>query len=1104
MWAHAVPIGYRPPFVVINEVGSNHGLNSFIEIYAQDGFNDEILQRLHLGIVVLQPDVSNNKLRIIAAVDLAVLRDSPRDSQFFVIGNPEQQWISDEPNYYGSTLTAFPSKRVYGKLDQWLQVLETSMKMVILTCSSTSTVTSQVSANPTASTTMSPSPPAPQQPTQLPTPSTNLADGIPQTEVRVRKGSPIKYPALEEGSNLYQYLRDNQMDIVILRGMRANSDRNILVDGLFHPRYLTFGRLIPYFPINAQSSGPENKSVSRCKKVITTFHHLSFKGVDFSPGRSNMENCQQQGIEITSEINHQIDTLSGDTCIEGTCDIEDHSTYDRLTSDQFIGSVTSAGLDDDLCTELAEICGVDEYRQNFAAVSNEATAFASKRRKLWHIYEDKVCPNDPFLPYKRERKRHVAKAVILARQFQADKINSNDFIANADWIQYLFNPESKESSTYNCLYCSTYSAEFRIKESARSKLSAKEGVMNDNPDKNHRDITHHAKLPTHIKVMQLYQEKALAEAKSEMYADILRNEPTFFKVTNNHMRLVFTLCKTKTSLNTYKEFADTERRNRVEMGTGCKGKDTAKHMAQAISDVYLKETKDMILTSNSPVSLLMDGGDDGYGGHYASVLFQFLDKDKIVQVRFYRLIPLGVMSTGLAYYEAIEDALKKDGLKDYLATHLTSIATDNALNMVGGTKGFATYLKSGLNRPEAISHGCVAHKLQLVLNSALHAEEICTNCNKLNHYLKDIYSFFHRSSKRLNTLARYCHQMRRRCFRARRVMDIRWVASHYTAAKVVFLNWDLLVGCLESFATDPNFVPGDETITRARLLLRFLTQRNAMSTLALQLDLMHAFKGMSEFAQYSGISIAGAESKKEGLLNEIEAVLTDDGTFMKRLLLDAKCEGMPCLTLENYERVGIEYKVYNLVTYYEKYLVPSVTPDTDQNGKVIEKFVDFVKISEEKEAYIEFLREKIEEKMPSTDALAKTGFLDQTKWNFDVKSTASNSEFQRSLQVWPTIFKYEYSAQEISDDFLKIGQFLEDNPTFWLANHFSRTTDFFSLLLRTMTTMPPKFKHILEMTLVIPVSTADPERYILFSAHVVTLLLGNFLHQLSLTDPFPK
>ena len=158
MWAHAVPIGYRPPFVVINEVGSNHRLNSFIEIFAQDGFNDEILQRLHFGIVVLQPDVSNNKLRIIAAIDLAVLRDSPRDSQFFVIGNPEQQWISDAPNYYGSTLIAFPSKRVYGKLDQWLQVLETSMKMVILTCSSTSTVTSQVSANPTASTTMSPSP----------------------------------------------------------------------------------------------------------------------------------------------------------------------------------------------------------------------------------------------------------------------------------------------------------------------------------------------------------------------------------------------------------------------------------------------------------------------------------------------------------------------------------------------------------------------------------------------------------------------------------------------------------------------------------------------------------------------------------------------------------------------------------------------------------------------------------------------------------------------------------------------------------------------------------------------------------------------------------
>ena len=97
--------------------------------------------------------------------------------------------------------------------------------------------------------------------------------------------------------------------------------------------------------------------------------------------------------------------------------------------------------------------------------------------------------------------------------------------------------------------------------------------------------------------------------KSLIQGDILRNEPLHFKVTNAHMRIAFTICKTKTSLNSYREFAEGARRNGVDMGNGCKGRDVGKQMAQAISDVYFQETKDLILSSNSPISLMMDGGD---------------------------------------------------------------------------------------------------------------------------------------------------------------------------------------------------------------------------------------------------------------------------------------------------------------------------------------------------------------------------------------------------------------------------------------------------------------------------------------------------------------
>ena len=293
------------------------------------------------------------------------------------------------------------------------------------------------------------------------------------------------------------------------------------------------------------------------------------------------------------------------------------------------------------------------------------------------------------------------------------------------------------------------------------------------------------------------------------------------------------------------------------------------------------------------------------------------------------------------------------------------------------------------------------------------------------------------------------------------------------------MNWDILVGFLASFDTDPNFAANNEsnrtTKEKARLLLRFLIQKNALSALSLQLDLMYIFKGMSEFTQKSGTSIAGAGSKKKNVIEGLDNVLVENGTFMKKLLADAKCEGMPCLTLTKYESIGERFN-HNEVKYYDVKLIETIIPDSDNKGKVTEEHVNFVKTSGETRRYIDFIKEKIEQKMPSSEVLDKASILDNTKWNFNLRSDALNPTFQEKLKDWTTIYDDDYNEEELSNDFLAVVQFIEDNPTFWCANHFSDPTEFFSLLLRTMTTMPQKFKHVLEMTMVTPLSNADPER----------------------------
>ena len=147
----------------------------------------------------------------------------------------------------------------------------------------------------------------------------------------------------------------------------------------------------------------------------------------------------------------------------------------------------------------------------------------------------------------------------------------------------------------------------------------------------------------------------------------------------------------------------------------------------------------------------------------------------------------------------------------YCFRYLSAIVTDNASNMMGETEGFSSYLKRDLERPDIISHGCLAHKLELVLNAALKNAEICTNCNRLNFYLKKVHSFFRKSNKRKISFGKYCQALKRPCFRARRIMEVRWVASHFMAARVIFLNWDILVGFLKSLESDPNFDANSES-----------------------------------------------------------------------------------------------------------------------------------------------------------------------------------------------------------------------------------------------------------------------------------------------------
>ena len=80
---------------------------------------------------------------------------------------------------------------------------------------------------------------------------------------------------------------------------------------------------------------------------------------------------------------------------------------------------------------------------------------------------------------------------------------------------------------------------------------------------------------------------------------------------------------------------------------------------------------------------------------------------------------------------------------------------------------------------------------------------------------------------------------------------MRWCASHFVAAKVVYLNYESIIGHLEYVLLAPAFNRSSDKNTReqARLLLNFFKQRDAYATLGLILDVQYIFKGASETFQ---------------------------------------------------------------------------------------------------------------------------------------------------------------------------------------------------------------------------------------------------------------
>ena len=68
-----------------------------------------------------------------------------------------------------------------------------------------------------------------------------------------------------------------------------------------------------------------------------------------------------------------------------------------------------------------------------------------------------------------------------------------------------------------------------------------------------------------------------------------------------------------------------------------------------------------------------------------------------------------------------------------------------------------------------------------------------------------------------------------------------------------------------------------------------MMDKHVFATLALQLDIMYGFKGISQLFQVKGQSLIGQYSKKASLLNQIEIIRSAGGTYMENTIEESLC-----------------------------------------------------------------------------------------------------------------------------------------------------------------------------------------------------------------------
>jgi OTU-like cysteine protease len=252
-------------------------------------------------------------------------------------------------------------------------------------------------------------------------------------------------------------------------------------------------------------------------------------------------------------------------------------------------------------------------------------------------------------------------------------------------------------------------------------------------------------------------------------------------------------------------------------------------------------------------------------------------KDDQVSNYFFDLVELSGGATGEIIASAIYNSLLPIG-ESRLKEGLIGFASDGASAMRGEYSGAAVKLQTMIGR-DLISFHCMAHRLELAVNSAVKSAGEITRLQSLTGSL---YAFYHRSPKNTYELQKVAASLTCELMKITQIFTVRWVCSTLRAVTAFVTDYRALLTHLKNCSEETRRATSERATCRG--FAKKIQSWSFVAELLLLADALEVLWHLSAYLQTRTSTVIDAELKIRTAIKSLEAMKSDCGVQLKQFL----------------------------------------------------------------------------------------------------------------------------------------------------------------------------------------------------------------------------